>query len=148
LSASCAKTAFVGGQILPGATFRFDPNLKPSYVSEYTGGIDYGINRDYNVRFSFQRKFDRNGSKTIDALKPYSAYTDLACANDPGRDGVFSIANGGPAKLANGDANTSSDDNKVGKVCYYTVPSSSAVFSATNKYYQAVDQKNHEGNSS
>jgi hypothetical protein len=154
LSQSCAKTAFVGGQVIPAATYHFDSNLAPSYVSEYTGGVEYGINRDYAIRFSVQRKFDRNGNKTISSLLPYSSYTDIRCAADPGRDGVLSIANGGPAKLANGDPNTSADDNQFGQVCYYSVPSKNAdgsantAFSATNTLYKATDQSTHEGNSS
>jgi hypothetical protein len=153
LSSSCAKTAFVGGQVIPAATYHFDPNLKPSYVTEYTAGLEYGINRDYAVRVSVQRKFERNGNKTISVLKPYSAYTDLVCAPDPGRDGVLSIANGGKATLANGDPNNSSDDNPVGPVCYYSVPSklpggaANTAFNATNTLFQATDQSNHEGNS-
>jgi hypothetical protein len=131
LSSSCIKTAFVNGQVLPISTYNFDSNLKPSYVSEYTAGLEYGINRDFSIRFAFQRKFERNGSRTVDALKPYSAYTDLRCDNDRGRDG----------KLGTGD------DNPNGQVCYYSIPQSSPIFSVTNVYYQARDQKTHEGNS-
>src|SRR5207247_1830206 len=99
LSASCAKTAFVGGQVLPIATHHFDPSLKPSYVSEYTAGVEYGINRDYSIRLAIQRKFERNGNvngKTINVLKPSSKYTDLRCYTDPGRDGKTGTADDNP----------------------------------------------------
>jgi hypothetical protein len=153
LSGSCIKTAFVGGQVLPISTYHFDSKLAPSYVSEYTASLDYGINRDYSVHFTVQRKFDRNGNKSINTLKPYDSYTEIRCAHDPGVDGVLSIANGGSATLSNGSANSSSDDDPKGQVCYYTVPQTingkpNPVFSVTNVTYTATDQDHHEGNSS
>jgi hypothetical protein len=132
LSASCAKTAVVGGQVLPIATYHFDENLKPTYVNEFTAGLEVGINRDYSVRFAVQRKFDRNGSKTINVLKPSSKYTDLRCAIDPGRDAKPHTP----------------DDNPAGPVCYYSIPSTDPAFSVTNQVFQATDAKTHESNSS
>ncbi len=132
LSASCAKTAVVAGQVLPVATYHFDPNLKPTYVNEYTAGLEVGLNRNYSIRFSVQRKFDRNGSKAINTLRPYSKYSDLRCATDPGRDAKAGTA----------------DDNPAGQACTYSIPSTDPAFSVTNQLFQANDAKTHEGNNS
>ena len=56
-------------------------------MDEYAAGVDIGFSRDYSLRFNVIRKFDFGGSKTVDALLPYDAYTDIRCAADPGRDG-------------------------------------------------------------
>jgi hypothetical protein len=130
LAGSCARSAVVNGQVVGINTYHWDENLAANYVSEYTAGVEIGFNRDYSLRFNIQRKFDRNGSKTVSVRLPYSKYTDLRCANDPGRD----------AKLG------TPDDNPTGQACYYSVPSSDPNFTITDTLYQATDAKTHEGN--
>src|SRR5207253_2631358 len=97
LSASCAKTTLLNGQVVPLTIYHFDPNLKTAYVSEYTAGLEIGFNQDYSLRFNVQRKFDRNGSKTVNVNTPYSSYTDVTSADDPGSDGR--TCTGGPFAL-------------------------------------------------
>src|SRR6185436_7129534 len=65
LNGACGKIAKVNGQIVPLTIYNFDSNLKPSYVNEFTAGLEVGLSRDYSFRFAVQRKFDRNGNKTI-----------------------------------------------------------------------------------
>jgi len=132
LNGSCGRTAIVNGQIVPTSTYKYDPNLKPNYVSEYTAGFEVGFNRDYSMRIAIQRKFDRNGSQTVNLNYGYEDYTDIRCADDRGVDGKAGT----------------SDDNPSGRVCTYSVPTSlNSKFNApTNTYYRALDQKNHEGN--
>jgi Carboxypeptidase regulatory-like domain len=152
LNGSCAKTTVVNGQTVPLNTYHWDSNLKASYVNEYTGTVDLGLSRDYSVHFSIQRKFDRNGSQTVNLNRPYELYTALKCAHDPGADGVLSIVNGGKTTLGNGAANNSSDDDPFGLACAYTIPSTpegnAAFNAATNTLYRATDGSTHEGNNS
>jgi len=131
LSAACATKQLVNGQPSPLRTYQFASNLKPSYLNEYSAGVEIGLSRNYSVRAEVSRKFDfGNGqvlsatagtasastSKQINNLLPYSAYTDVRCATDPGRDGVVGTA----------------DDNLHGPVCTYSVPSSNTNRSTTN----------------
>jgi hypothetical protein len=106
--------------------------LKPSYVSEYTAGVEYGINRDYSVRVELQRKFDRNGNTSYTGNYGYADYTQLTCDNDLGADGILGT----------------SDDNPYGKTCAYNVPTSlnSKYNAPTNTFYVPTDQSRHEGN--
>ena len=130
LASSCARSTVVNGQVVPLNTYKWDEGLRPNFVSEYTAGVEIGFSRDYSLRFNIQRKFDRNGNKSIPVLLPYSAYSDIRCANDPGRDAKAGTA----------------DDNPTGQACYYSVPSSNTDFSITNTYYQSIDRKSNEGN--
>jgi len=116
LSGSC--TGGVG-------TYTFDPNLQSSYMDEYAAGVDVGFSRDLLLRINVIRKFDFGGYVTADALLPYSAYTDVRCAVDPGRDGKVGT----------------SDD---GQVCAWSVPSSNANRTVINKIFRSVDMKSHE----
>jgi len=99
-------------------THTFASNLKPAYLDEYAGGLEVGLNRNYSIRFEFQRKFDHNNATTAAAynpgttggvannvLLPFSAYTAGVCATDPGPLG----ANGGGV-------------GGVGTICDYVVP--------------------------
>jgi hypothetical protein len=69
----------------------FNTSLKASYLDEFAGGVEVGLNRNYSIRINFQRKFDHaNGTEAINVLTPYSAYSAETCANDPGPAGVHS----------------------------------------------------------
>jgi hypothetical protein len=69
-----------------GGVFTFDDKLRTSYMDEYAAGVDLAFGRDYTVRINVIRKFDFGGSSTVDALLPYSAYTDLVSGVDRGRE--------------------------------------------------------------
>lgn len=69
--------------------------LDNAYMDEYTAGMEYGLRRDYLVRFNIIRKMDYGGSKILDLAQPYSAYTDVRSAVDPGRDNVVGTADDG-----------------------------------------------------
>src|SRR5262249_15690749 len=145
LSGACATKQIVNGQTVPLRTYNFASNLKPSYLNEYSAGVEIGLSRNYRIRFGFSRKFDYgNGqvlsatagtasastSKQVNNLLPYSAYTDIRCVTDPGRDGI---------------TNTS-DDNPNGPVCTYSIPSSNPNRSITNVTF--ANYGSHEGMSS
>ncbi|MBI4475117.1 MAG: hypothetical protein HY646_20795, partial [Acidobacteria bacterium] len=73
-------------------TTRFETlDLDANYLDEYTAGIDIGFDRDYSMRFNFVRKFDfpgaRFGNQVFNLAQPFSAYTDVRTAPDPGPDG-------------------------------------------------------------
>jgi len=70
-------------------------DLNGGYLDEYTGGIELGLKKNYLVRVNFVRKFDYNGTKSIDLNTPFSAYTDLAKAVDPGPDNTLNTADDG-----------------------------------------------------
>jgi hypothetical protein len=106
----------------------FDPGLKAARMLEYTAGADFGLSRNYSVRFHISRKFDRGGSIQDNVLLPYSAYTDVRCVNDPG-------------PLANGTGG-------VGPVCTYSVPASNPNRTVTNVNFINVDEKTNEGQAS
>lgn len=81
-----------------------DSNLHSSYTDEYTGGVELGLKRNYLVRLNFVRKFDYDGTKSLDLNQPFSAYTDVLCGVkgssstngiDPGRDNVVGTADDG-----------------------------------------------------
>jgi len=78
------------------------------------------------MRFNVVRKFDHGGSKTVDTLLPYSAYTDVRSAVDRGRDGIAGTA----------------DD---GIVYAWSVPSTNANRTVVNQQFTNVDLKTHEG---
>ena len=60
--------------------------LKAPWTEEFTAGIDVGISRDYSFRFNTVRKVDYRNQNQINVNLPYSAYTDVVYAVDPGRD--------------------------------------------------------------
>jgi hypothetical protein len=86
-----------------GGIQRLDTNLESPYLDEYTANIEWGFRNNYLIGFNAVRKFDKGGSKTLDLAQPYSAYTDLVCGIDLGRD----------------NRTGTSDD---GQVCVYSVP--------------------------
>ncbi len=88
-----------------------------------------GLSRDYSIRVNVIRKFDFGGSRTIDTLLPYSAYSDVRCAVDPGRDGK-----------------TGTPDD--GSVCAWSVPSGNPNRLVTNKLFSNVDLSKNEGQNS
>jgi hypothetical protein len=107
-------------------TINFDDNLRASYMDEYAVGADIGFTRDLTLRVNIIRKFDFGGSKTIDVLLPYSAYTDFRQGVDRGRDGV---------------PNTPDD----GVVYVWSVPSSNPNRTVVNRRYTHYDMDKNEG---
>jgi hypothetical protein len=132
LSASCAKSGRnAAGQVVAAGTYNFASGLKPSYLNEFTVGLEYSINRNYSFRVGVSRKYDigdaqvysaTSGSSTatmgkaVNALLPYSAYTAETCAPDPGPDGK-------------------SDTPGLAPVCTYAVPTSNPNRLVTNVLY-------------
>jgi len=113
-----------------GGIQRLDTNLKSPYLDEYTAGLQLGLTRDYLVGFTAVRKFDKGGSKTLDLAQPYSAYTDIRCAVDPGRD----------------NREGTSDD---GQMCAWSVPRTYPTFGQVNQLTTEVAKgeatKNYTG---
>jgi hypothetical protein len=95
-------------------------------MDEYATGVDIGFSRNYSLRVNIIRKFDFGGSKTVDVLLPYSAYTDVRSATDLGRDGKAGTA----------------DD---GTVYVWSVPSSNPNRTVVNKLFTNYDMDKHEG---
>jgi hypothetical protein len=150
LNGACGKVAFFNGQGVPLNIYHFDSNLKPDYVSEFTAGLEIGFSRDYALRFSVQRKFERNGNRTINLNTPFSTYADVTTADDPGRDGLFctgsSFAAPGAKTLPCGSGvNYDSDNNPHGRLVYYSVPTNFPGRTLTNNLFKAADAKSHEG---
>jgi Carboxypeptidase regulatory-like domain len=110
-------------------TYTFDSNLRTSYMDEYAAGLDIGFTRDYSMRVNVVRKFDFGGSKTVDALLPYDAYSDVRFAVDPGRDGKVG---------------TTDDSN----VYVWSVPASNPNRTVVNRIFTNVDLDKHEGENS
>jgi hypothetical protein len=153
LNAACGQTAVVNGQTLASRTYNFDPKLRPTFVSEYTAGLEIGLNRDYSIRVNIQRKFDRNDNRTVNVRLPYSAYSEITSADDPGRDGLFcagsTFTSPGAKTLPCGNGvNYDADNNPIGRLYYYSIPSSNAWRNVTDVLYAATDRKTHEGNDS
>jgi hypothetical protein len=101
------------------AITNFDKNLETARMREYTAGLDLGLNRDYAVRLNMSRRFDIGGSKTINVLTPFSAYTDVRCATDP--------------------------VDKTTPVCTYSIPSSNPNRTVNDRLLTNVDLNSHEG---
>jgi hypothetical protein len=106
--------------------FNFDSNLRTAYMDEYAAGVDIGFNRESSLRINVIRKFDFGGSKTVDALLPYEAYTDIRSAADRGRDGI---------------AGTSDDS----RVYVWSVPQSNPNRTVVNRLFTNVDMDKGEG---
>jgi hypothetical protein len=133
LISSCAKLQIINGQPSPIASYQWDSNLKPSFVTEFTGTAEIGLSRDYNVRVNVQRKFEHNTYKTINTNIPASAFNQNKCVSDPGIDGVAGTA----------------DDNPNGPVCYTSVPTAfPGNLAAASTYYAPNDEAHHEGDNS
>jgi hypothetical protein len=114
------------GAVSGGAGDRtLDPGLKGSWMDEYTAGLELGLKRNYLVRLNAVRKYDYGGSRVVDVALPYSAYTDVVCGVDPGRD----------------NANGTSDD---GRLCVWSVPRTNPNFSRIQTRTVQVDK--NEGN--
>jgi hypothetical protein len=127
------------------AVRQYAPNLNAAYQDQWLGGVDIGLSRNYSIRFNVTRNFTVPSQKSINPLEPYSSYTSQTCAHDPGRDGILSIADGGPAiNKYTGLANTSADDDPFGPVCTTTVPTTNTLFALSNTYYENYDRANHE----
>jgi hypothetical protein len=80
-----ARKPIDGGSQLTPATV--DPNLKDSYIDEYTFGVDQEIAGDLRGYFNFVRKQGKNTFGTYDRLRTASAYAPVQ-AVDPGPDGL------------------------------------------------------------
>ncbi|HYU80320.1 MAG TPA: carboxypeptidase regulatory-like domain-containing protein [Vicinamibacterales bacterium] len=78
---------------------RLDSNLKAAGMDEYTGGVDFGLSRDLNLRFTVVRKLDWGGSKELDLAMPYEAFTDRRTAVDPGRDNIVGTPDDGVVEV-------------------------------------------------
>ena len=78
-----------------GGDERLDTNLDNTWMDEYTAGVEFGLSRDYVIKFNVIRKMDYGGSKTLNIAQPYEAYTDFRSAVDPGRDNVTGTADDG-----------------------------------------------------
>ena len=109
-----------------GGVYKFDSNLRTSYMDEYATGLDVGFTNNYSLRINVIRKFDFGGSKQIDALLPYSAYTDVRSAVDRGRDGLVGTT-----------------DDKVAYV--WSVPSTNPNRTVVNKLFTNYDMDKNEG---
>jgi hypothetical protein len=81
------------------------------------------------VRINVIRKFDFGGSSTVDALLPYSAYTDLVSGVDRGRDGLMNTA----------------DD---GVVYAWSVPAANPNRTVVNRLFTNYDMETGEGQAS
>jgi hypothetical protein len=109
-----------------------DSSLRGSWMDEYTLGTEIGLRRDYVIRFTAVRKYDYGGSKVINNALPFSAYTDVACVADPGRNNVASGGDFGTNPLGN-------------KVCVWSVPRSNPNFSVIDT--KTVQVRDHENSS-
>jgi hypothetical protein len=65
---------------------RIDANLRNSYVTEYTFGIDQQLFPDWNLRVNFVRKIDEGAYGTINQEYAVTDYVPFEF-RDPGRDG-------------------------------------------------------------
>lgn len=63
-------------------------DLNGNYLDEFTAGIEMSFSHDYSMRVNVVRKFDFPGTTTNNLAQPFSAYTDVRTATDPGPDGV------------------------------------------------------------
>jgi len=72
-----------------------DPNLKGSWLDEYTTGLEFGLSRDYVARFNVVRKYDHGGNRTVNLATPFEVFTDVRSGIDPGRDNVAGTADDG-----------------------------------------------------
>lgn len=77
-----------------GGRQRLDTNLTSLITDEVTIGAEFG-HRDYTMRFNVVRKNDIGGSNVLDLAMPYSSYTDVRSAVDPGRDNIIGTADDG-----------------------------------------------------
>ena len=75
-----------------GAGRSIDPAMKGPYVDEFTAGIDVGLSRVTTVQFNYVHKLDGQGEMNINAAQPFSAFTQVSTAVDPGRDNVAGTA--------------------------------------------------------
>lgn len=74
---------------------RIDPNIKGEYMDEFTGGVDFGLSRDFTIRLNAVRKHDYRGAYELNLALPFEAYTDHRTAVDPGRDNIVGTADDG-----------------------------------------------------
>lgn len=74
---------------------RIDPNVKGEYMDEWTGGVDFGLSRDFTVRLNVVRKHDYRGSYDLNLALPFEAFTDYRTGIDPGRDNIVGTADDG-----------------------------------------------------
>jgi hypothetical protein len=96
------------------------PNLESPYTDQYSVGIQVGWRKDYLAGFTAVRTFDYGGSKIVDNAMPYSAYTDVRCLADPGRN--------------NGVGTVDPGQNPTGsQVCVWSVPRSYPTFGQINQ---------------
>jgi Carboxypeptidase regulatory-like domain len=110
-------------------TYNFDSNLQTGYMDEYAAGVDVGLSHDYTLRVNVVRKFDFGGSKTVDVLLPYDAYTDVRSGVDPGRDGITGTA----------------DD---GEVFAWSIPASNPNRTTIDRLFTNYDLSKNEGGNS
>jgi hypothetical protein len=105
-----------------GGVQSISSNLSTPYTYQYTAGVQAGWHKDYLVGFTAVRTFDYGGSNKLNLALPYSAYTLMTCAADPGR-------NNGVGAYVGGQNPT------PGQVCVWAVPKSYPTFSAINNLY-------------
>jgi hypothetical protein len=79
---------------------RIDPNLRNSYITEFTAGIDQQLFNDWNVRFDFVRKIDEGAYGSINMNYTEGDYAPFQF-RDPGRDGVAETADDSIVTLYN-----------------------------------------------
>ena len=133
LASACPPAQTVNGLAVEKGIVEFDPNLRSSYVTEFTGGVEVGFSKNYSLRATVSRKFAEGGvvsglptatgsTTGINPLLPASAYTDVVCGTDP----ITHLQN----------------------VCAYTVPTSNPNRLVSYTLYKNYDLKTHEGQSS
>ena len=106
---------------------RLDPNLKHSFLDEYSAGIELGLSRDSTFRFNVVKRFEDGGFKILDLAHPYEAWTDVVYAVDPGRDNI-----------------EGTDDDGV--IQAWSVPRSFPTFGKIDRLFTNVDREGNEGN--
>lgn len=66
---------------------RIDPNLKNAHIDEYTFGVDQALWGDWNLRFNFVRKIDKDLYGTVDQAYKLTDWAPFQF-RDVGRDGL------------------------------------------------------------
>ena len=74
-------------------------DLKAPMTDEWTAGIDLGLTRDINFRFTAVRKIDFRNQHRINPKLPYEAYTDVVYHTDPGGDNIVGTADDGTVEV-------------------------------------------------
>ncbi|MBI4472555.1 MAG: TonB-dependent receptor, partial [Acidobacteria bacterium] len=84
---SCMRSGACRVITQPNLTLtRIDPNIRNSYITEFTVGIDQQVFTDWNLRFDFVRKIDEGAYGNSNQNYQFTDYTPFQF-RDPGRDG-------------------------------------------------------------